>query len=174
MGVSFAEGGDDDDKKKGNKSDKVDKIVLTDTIVVEYTDDVANTDDTLVFEDWENPDDLNGSGGIPSGGDNGFSGNGTGNSYGKLYGAAGHVDFGSAFKKDYQVDFTLFPNPTVDAIHLKPSIVPSSIRIADITGKEHKIASYTPQVDVTDLPAGTYFIQLIYADHIEARKFIKS
>jgi hypothetical protein len=172
MGVSFAEGGDDDDKK-GDKSNKVNKVVLTDSIVLDLDDDIVNSDDTLVFEDWENPDDLNGNGGVPMGGDNGMNGNGNGNTYGNLFDAAG-ADLGHVFKKDYQVDFTLFPNPTVNAIHLKPSIEPSSIRIADITGKEHKIALYTPQVDVTELPAGTYFIQLIYADHIEARKFIKS
>jgi len=173
VGVSFAEGGDDDDKK-GDKSNKGDKIVHSDTVVLDVDLDISNSDDTLVLEDWENPDDINGNGGIPLGGDNGLSGSGQGSSYGKLAEAVGHVDLSHAFKKDYQVDFTLFPNPTVDAIHLKPTIEPSSIRIADITGKEHKHEVYSPKVDVTELPAGTYFIQLIYADHIEARKFIKS
>ncbi|PCJ66115.1 MAG: hypothetical protein COA58_08565 [Bacteroidetes bacterium] len=178
MGVSFAEGGDDDDKK-GNKSNKGDKVILTDSIVldVDFKGDMTNnSDDTLVFEDWENPDDLDLGGGSPLGGDNGISSNGNGNgiSTTSLLDAAGQVAFGNTFKKNYHVDFTLFPNPTVNEIHIKPSIEPSSIRIADITGKEHLKALFTPRVDVAQLPAGTYFIQLIYADHIEARKFIKS
>jgi hypothetical protein len=76
-------------------------------------------------------------------------------------------------KNEYLVDFTLYPNPTVNELHLKTTNIPKSLTIIDLTGKQHTISSYSDNIDVSILTPGTYFIQLIYPDHIESRKFIK-
>ncbi|MFB1013209.1 MAG: T9SS type A sorting domain-containing protein [Bacteroidia bacterium] len=175
VGVSFAEGGDDDDKKGDDKSDK-DAIVLAEEDSVANDDDdidiINQGDDTLVYEDWDHTeDDLSG-----------------GDSNGKVA-RVGQSDYHfnpysrqattelldqiNPLKKEYRVAFTVFPNPTIDKININPEREPTSIRIADITGKEHMVSPFTPTLDVSHLGVGTYFIQLIYTDHVESRKFIK-
>jgi len=175
VGVSFAEGGDDDDKKGDDKPSK-DKIVLTgdDSTVLDDDIDIINEgDDTLVYEDWDNSeDDLKGGnshinvtlGGHSNDQFNPFSGRAGSNVM---------LDHTNPLRKEYRVEFTIFPNPTTNKININPDREPTSIRIADITGKEHLVSPYTPTVDVSHLGAGTYFIQLIYTDHVESRKFIK-
>jgi len=174
-GVSLAEGGDDD-KKKENKSGTEDKLTHADSLDADiiYDSDIINSDDTLVFEDWESPQD---NGDDNDDWKNASLDNGTfGDKYrnGTSLNSVSIADISKTFKKEYKVEFTVFPNPTANVLHINPSIEPNSIRIADITGKEHHVSSFSSQVNVADLPIGTYFIQLIYADHIEARKFIKS
>ncbi|MFT4598837.1 MAG: hypothetical protein ACJAR8_001098 [Bacteroidia bacterium] len=176
VGVSFAEGGDDDDKKGDDKSDK-DEIVLAGEDSVANDDDdidiINQGDDTLVYEDWDHTeDDL-------SGGDSHSKVARDGqsdyqfNPYSLQAITTELLDQINPLKKEYRVAFTVFPNPTIDKININPEREPTSIRIADITGKEHMVSPFTPTVDVSHLGVGTYFIQLIYTDHVESRKFIK-
>lgn len=175
-GVSLAKGGDDDDKKGKDKSDKKGEIVLSeeDSIATDDDLDIINQgDDTLVYEDWDNPDN-DGKGGnshiIDTQVDR------TAKNFNPYNGQVATdllLNQTNPLKKEYRVEFTIFPNPTVDQININPDREPTTIRIADITGKEHIVSPYTSSVDVSQLAVGTYFIQLIYADHVEARKFIK-
>ena len=176
VGVSFAEGGDDDDKKGDDKSDK-DEIVLAGEDSVANDDDdidiINQGDDTLVYEDWDHTeDDLsdgNSHGNVARDGQSDYQFN----PYSLQAIATELFDQINPLKKEYRVEFTVFPNPTIDKININPEREPTSIRIADITGKEHMVSPFTPTVDVSHLGVGTYFIQLIYTDHVESRKFIK-
>jgi hypothetical protein len=175
VGVSFANGGDDDDKKGNDKSSK-DEIVLAgeDSVVVDDDIDIINQgDDTLVYEDWDNPeDDLKGGNTHSKVSSDGPS-NYQFNPYSGQAISTELFNQTNPLKREYRVEFTIFPNPTVDKININPDREPTSIRIADITGKEHMVSPYTSTVDVSHLGVGTYFIQLIYTDHVESRKFIK-
>lgn len=175
--VSLAAGGDDDkEKNKGEKSN--DKITMTRADSIKaglILDDIeVQADDTLVFEDWENPSE----GGIGTSGElsqnNAIGNRGSKFNNSSSMEAINFSTIAKSLKKEYRVEFTIYPNPTSEQLHIKPSITPNSIRIADITGKEHLASSFEQQVNVSMLPKGVYIIQLIYADHIEARKFIKS
>lgn len=175
VGVSFAEGGDDDDKKGDDKSSK-DEIVLAGEDSLGNDDDIdiiSQGDDTLVYEDWDLiEDDLSGGESYSKVALDGQS-NHQFNPYSGQDNSAELFDHINPLKKEYRVEFTVFPNPTIDKININPDREPTSIRIADITGKEHLVSPYTPTVDVSQLGVGTYFIQLIYTDHVESRKFIK-
>ncbi|MGB0849732.1 MAG: T9SS type A sorting domain-containing protein [Bacteroidia bacterium] len=176
--VSLAAIGGDDDKEKNKGEKSNDKITMTRADSIKagllLEDIEIQVDDTLVFEDWENPSE----GGIGTSGE--LSQNNTIGNRGSKFNTSSSMDaisfssIAKSLKKEYRVEFTIYPNPTTEKLHIKPSITPNSIRIADITGKEHHASSFEPQVNVTMLPKGVYIIQLIYADHIEARKFIKS
>lgn len=177
--VLLAKGGDDD-KKKGGKKVKS-GIVYQDTSKTDYFGDPKTiaVDDTLVFEDWENPGDLGGDdkdglGGIADGSGS-LDDNKDGSRY-KSFDQSENINFNTVyntFKKEYRVEFKIYPNPTTEQLHINPEVNPLAIRIADINGKVHKSLEYIDHVNVSTLPTGTYFIQLIYPDHLEARKFIK-
>ena len=168
----LADWDDDRDKKRKtvkNQTSKSDSIqFLNDDI------DLQEQDDTLVFEDWDSSD-----------GDAGvstisvelgsklaeISANSTETLLDNMLSSL--TDRFTPLKNEYLVDFTLYPNPTVNELHLKTTNIPKSLTIIDLTGKQHTISSYSDNIDVSILTPGTYFIQLIYPDHIESRKFIK-
>jgi hypothetical protein len=171
-------GDDEKDKGKPSKEDKVQKSKL-DSLDVDLDIEISESDDTLVFEDWDAPIDNGGGNGIssifipndvpskkPSSGDalsfmlsdNKFS------SY--LVEKLAHTN-------NYVKNFSIYPNPSTEIINLTVEKEPITIRICDITGKEHISLAYSQQVHVSHLPIGTYFMQLIYTDHIESSKFIK-
>jgi hypothetical protein len=181
IGVSFAKGGDD--KEKDTKKEKDNPSIVSKDKDSVYTDADVNAahhvDDTLVFEDWDGQGGGSGDdGGI--GESNGGAPNLDGNKDKSGYDFATNSTaenlknvYEKVFQKEYRVEFTVYPNPTVDHITIQPNIIPQSIRITDITGKTHRDQTYTSRLDVADLPSGTYVLSLIYADHIEARRFIK-
>ena len=168
----LADWDDDRDKKRKtvkNQTSKSDSIqFLNDDI------DLQEQDDTLVFEDWDSSD-----------GDAGVStisvelgskpaeipANSTETLLDNVLSSL--TDRFTPLKNEYLVDFTLYPNPTVNELHLKTTNIPKSLTIIDLTGKQHTISSYSDNIDVSILTPGTYFIQLIYPDHIESRKFLK-
>jgi hypothetical protein len=176
-GISFAKGGDDKDKdklteKSGIASRDQDSIYTTLDV------DVAlHVDDTLVFEDWDGQGGGSGDDGgigLPNGGSADLDRERSGTS---LIGNSTESNLESIYKttfqKEYRVEFTLFPNPTIEHITIKPDVVPKSMIITDISGKTHRNESYSSHVNVAELPSGTYILSLIYPDHVEARKFIK-
>jgi hypothetical protein len=175
--LSLAEGGD----KGKDKSDNQNKPNATkvDSVAADFTIDAAKQDDTLVFEEWERPSGGSGEDGFKLLLKNKsvFSECGTSSSLELAacqFSSMGNTNESLPPKvTSPAVDFKLFPNPTVNELHLTLMEIPTSLRVADITGKEHISMSYTSTVQVSHLPTGTYFIQLIYSDHIESRKFIK-
>jgi len=168
----LADWDDDRDKKRKtvkNQTSKSDSIqFLNDDI------DLQEQDDTLVFEDWDRSDGDAGVstisvelGSKPAE----ISANSTETLLDNMLSSL--TDRFTPLKNEYLVDFTLYPNPTVNELHLKTTNIPKSLTIIDLTGKQHTISSYSDNIDVSILTPGTYFIQLIYPDHIESRKFIK-
>lgn len=168
----LADWDDDRDKKRKtvkNQTSKSDSIqFLNDDI------DLQEQDDTLVFEDWDSSDGDAGVstisvelGSKPAE----ISANSTETLLDNMLSSL--TDRFTPLKNEYLVDFTLYPNPTVNELHLKTTNIPKSLTIIDLTGKQHTISSYSDNIDVSILTPGTYFIQLIYPDHIVSRKFIK-
>ena len=168
----LADWDDDRDKKRKtvkNQTSKSDSIQFVNDDI-----DLQEQDDTLVFEDWDSSDGDAGVSTIsvelgikPAE----ISANSTETLLDNVLSSL--TDRFTPLKNEYLVDFTLYPNPTVNELHLKTTNIPKSLTIIDLTGKQHTISSYSDNIDVSILTPGTYFIQLIYSDHIESRKFIK-
>jgi len=168
----LADWDDDRDKKRKtvkNQTSKSDSIQFVNDDI-----DLQKQDDTLVFEDWDSSDGDAGVrtisvelGSKPAE----ISANSTETLLDNVLSSL--TDRFTPLKNEYLVDFTLYPNPTVNELHLKTTNIPKSLTIIDLTGKQHTISSYSDTIDVSILTPGTYFIQLIYPDHIESRKFIK-
>lgn len=168
----LADWDDDRDKKRKtvkNQTSKSDSIQFVNDDI-----DLQEQDDTLVFEDWDSSDGDAGVSTIsvelgikPAE----ISANSTETLLDNVLSSL--TDKFTPLKNEYLVDFTLYPNPTVNELHLKTTNIPKSLTIIDLTGKQHTISSYSDNIDVSILTPGTYFIQLIYPDHIESRKFIK-
>ncbi len=168
----LADWDDDRDKKRKtvkNQTSKSDSIQFVNDDI-----DLQEQDDTLVFEDWDSSDGDAGVstisvelGSKPAE----ISANSTETLLDNMLSSL--TDRFTPLKNEYLVDFTLYPNPTVNELHLKTTNIPKSLTIIDLTGKQHTISSYSDNIDVSILTPGTYFIQLIYPDHIESRKFIK-
>jgi len=168
----LADWDDDRDKKRKtvkNQTSKSDSIQFVNDDI-----DLQEQDDTLVFEDWDSSDGDAGVstisvelGSKPAE----ISANSTETLLDNMLSSL--TDRFTPLKNEYLVDFTLYPNPTVNELHLKTTNIPKSLTIIDLTGKQHTISSYSDNIDVSILTPGTYFIQLIYPDHIESRKFLK-
>jgi hypothetical protein len=176
-GFSFAKGGDDDEKDKLKEKENT-SLVKTDSIHIDINA-AHHVDDTLVFEDWDGQDggsDDDGGIGQSNEGSADLDGDNNGFEYGVLNEANSENPkefYDQVFRKEYRVEFTIYPNPTTEHITIKANITPQSLRIIDMTGKTHREEGYSSRIDVTDLPSGTYILNLIYADHLEARRFIK-
>lgn len=74
-----------------------------------------------------------------------------------------------------KITVKLFPNPTSNQLTIvSDELKISEINIADITGEMIKtIKGSTNNVNVSGLPSGIYFIQLITEEGVIAKKFIK-
>ena len=168
----LADWDDDRDKKRKtvkNQTSKSDSIQFVNDDI-----DLQEQDDTLVFEDWDSSDGYAGvrTISVELGSKQAeISANSTETLLDNVLSSL--TDIFTPLKNEYLVDFTLYPNPTVNELHLKTTNIPKSLTIIDLTGKQHTISSYSDTIDVSILTQGTYFIQLIYPDHIESRKFIK-
>jgi hypothetical protein len=178
-GFSFAKGGDDDEKEKLKEKEKL-TVVHSDSANTNLDVNAAHhVDDTLVFEDWDGQgggSDDDGGIGQSNGGSADLDGDNTGFKYGVLNEATSENPkefYDQVFRKEYRVEFTIYPNPTTDYITIETNVTPQSMRVIDMTGKAHRKEGYSSRIDVTELPSGTYILNLIYADHLEARRFIK-
>jgi hypothetical protein len=66
----------------------------------------------------------------------------------------------------------IYPNPTSNSLNISSSATIDQIEIRDLNGRIVMQLTYSNQIDVSDLPTGVYFIQLI-GDKIVIKKFIK-
>lgn len=172
---ALAYGGDEDTKNKNGKNSSK-SVSALDTLQVSGLFDrgngITNTDDTLVFEDWENhsnggvqSDDL----GLVGSADSDSNKDGMSLSDCSLNQEVVVQNTNS----QYERHFSIYPNPVMRILHINPEVTPILIRITDVQGREYYQNEYTTQVDIYDLPIGTYFIQLVYEDHKESRRFLK-
>jgi len=72
-------------------------------------------------------------------------------------------------------NFTLYPNPTTDVLNIssKNGLNVSEIRITDMTGKVVKVQKDVSTVNVSNLAAGTYLIDITTKEGKATSKFIK-
>jgi hypothetical protein len=70
----------------------------------------------------------------------------------------------------------VYPNPVRNVLHLQSSVAVEQIRIYNLSGQQVKhVASPGTQVNVSDLPAGLYFVRIITADGNETiQKIVNS
>ncbi len=153
-------------EKNGNGSEEV---VVFDSISGDsiYVHINAN-EDTLVFEDWD------GSTGLVT--DNSaVEGRSQENAEGQQALDANDIIGGliENHKKRYEVSFEIYPNPTADQLHINAERPPQEIRIISLSGQLILQTVGVDVIDVSSYDTGIYFIELIYFDHIETRKFVK-
>ena len=70
----------------------------------------------------------------------------------------------------------LFPNPSQDFIHVSADVPLSAVRIISLNGQElSRISLSTPtaQMEISNLPAGQYLVEVLYPDGLEMFKLIK-
>lgn len=78
-------------------------------------------------------------------------------------------------EKFFSDNFTLYPNPTTDVLNIssKNGLNVSEIRITDMTGKVVKVQKDASNVNVSNLAAGTYLIDITTKEGKATSKFIK-
>ncbi len=71
-------------------------------------------------------------------------------------------------------NFKLFPNPANTELFIQTqNFNPLFIAISDINGKKIILQKYAPQIDVSNLASGSYFIELKGSDAISRKRFVK-
>lgn len=83
-----------------------------------------------------------------------------------------------SLKKEQQLDFALFPNPSSDNINvqLPTGVNKATLSVFDISGrriKEVSIVSNSRQVNITDLTTGIYVLKITADGKIGTKQFIK-
>lgn len=71
---------------------------------------------------------------------------------------------------------TVFPNPTIDIINLQSEIDMQEVYLIDISGKlmvSEQVKNKTHQLNMSDLPAGIYFLRIKTDKSIETKKVVK-
>ena len=171
MNASSFFGDDEKDKKakRGNTEELSEGEEESDTSRIE--DRQKQADDTLVFEDWDQPDG-NSKGEAPNiiAGANSPLGGGDQPAY-----SAGEIVDALRGYNDhkYEVNFTLYPNPAISTLNIAFDNTPDVVRIYSITGTLMFEEAGVESVDVSGFTPGTYIVQLVYHDHVETAKFIK-
>lgn len=67
----------------------------------------------------------------------------------------------------------LYPNPTSEILHIKTDSKINAVSVVDMTGRKLNVKLEGDQVDVRELPAGNYFINVETKNGISTEKFIK-
>jgi hypothetical protein len=175
LGLAFSLNGltffGDDEKGKQVKKDGEDKSQDQDSST-KKNDETQHQYDTLVYEDWENPDNKPSSNGadqiVNSGSENGGTGIGTSMKPSEV------VSYVLDKRESrFEVNFKLYPNPAVSTLNISYDNAPQSIRVYSLTGVLMFESTDAQSVDVSAYAPGTYIVQLVYSDHVETGKFIK-
>lgn len=164
---SLALAGDDD--KKGNYKDKDKPKTIKQDTILNVDVNKASSDDTLVFEDWEKPDKTIG--------ENNESVVSIALNWKSLDSSTEIESTQPILEKekiDVPIELIIYPNPTTEILYFTTPENPINVRIVALNGTIQNVKINTQSVDVSYLPQGTYFIQLIFTNRIESRKFIKS
>lgn len=161
--------------KKGKKGDKAsDKTEQSDSLIIDSEVDAPDVEDTLVYEDWDigNGDDI---GNLQS---NKVMYNGGATDKKEQpndnFGEMMLERVNNLLQHEYTVDFAVYPNPTVETLHITTQNFANEIRVLNSSGQPVMQSGFVPNLQVGHLPAGTYIVQLWYDDHVESRRFIKN
>ncbi len=78
-------------------------------------------------------------------------------------------------EKFFSENFNIYPNPTTDVLNIssKNGLNASEVRITDMTGKVVRTQKDATTVNVSDLSAGTYIIDITTKEGKATSKFIK-
>ncbi|MCD1117034.1 T9SS type A sorting domain-containing protein [Chryseobacterium turcicum] len=68
---------------------------------------------------------------------------------------------------------SIYPNPTSDVLNIKTDSKINSVSVVDITGKKVNVKLENDKIDVRNLPAGIYLVNIETKDGISTEKFIK-
>jgi len=69
---------------------------------------------------------------------------------------------------------SLYPNPTTNQLYLKTTnIQPQTISIYDLNGRMLYTTPFKPEIDVTQLSSGVYFVEVNSAEGVVRRRFVK-
>lgn len=71
------------------------------------------------------------------------------------------------------INTTVYPNPTSDILNIKTDSKINAVSVIDMTGRKVNVKLEGNQVDVRELPAGNYLINVETKDGISTEKFIK-
>lgn len=168
LGSLFA---DNEDGEKPKKSEVKKQGIVIDSTLKDHIKHLQDeNDDTLVFEDWEDPE-------VGARGNSAVYDNGNHSGDGLNKDQSTHLigDVLAAHRqKKYKANFEIFPNPVVANLHLRAKDNPIEIRVINLSGELLLVQHASDEIDVSSLSNGLYFIQLVYSDHIESKKFVKS
>lgn len=70
-------------------------------------------------------------------------------------------------------EFSCYPNPCVDYLNILTETAWESYSIYNINGELIRSNNYKPQIDVSELSSGAYFLQTVDGQQTSTRKFIK-
>jgi len=78
-------------------------------------------------------------------------------------------------KNAQNINFSIFPNPVANIIHIKSDYILSNIKIINILGEvvyENAVLNHDNTVDVTSLKNGVYFLKAVKDKETITQKFI--
>ena len=68
----------------------------------------------------------------------------------------------------------IFPNPANTILNIQTeNFNPVLISVFDVNGRKISEQKYTPQIDVSTLTSGIYFIELTGSDAVARKRFVK-
>ncbi len=69
-------------------------------------------------------------------------------------------------------EFSIFPNPSSDFITLSYKNTFDSIEIFDISGRKYEVNTDSKQIDISNLPSGTYFLKIKSEGNAYLKQFV--
>jgi hypothetical protein len=76
--------------------------------------------------------------------------------------------------KDQAFDFTIFPNPSQDLIHISGILDNDLIEIHDLSGRNLYNQKGSGDISILNLSQGTYFVKVTRDGITEVRQFVKT
>lgn len=82
-------------------------------------------------------------------------------------------NLGTAESSTHKNLLSIYPNPASDVLNIKSATIVNNVSITDLSGKVIKANVSNNQVDVRNLPVGTYILKAETKDGFFTEKFIK-
>ncbi len=80
-------------------------------------------------------------------------------------------------KTIFGFEFEVFPNPSVDVLNIKSSVLSAKVVVLDFLGKivfENNLETSNTVIDISKFESGIYFVQMISDGETQSKKFIKN
>ena len=69
--------------------------------------------------------------------------------------------------------YSVYPNPTLQGIHIRAIVVPAAVEVYDAAGRLMKMVFEVDYIDLSDLENGLYYIRIQSEEKFEVHKIIK-